>query len=234
MFCWGVEQSSVSVDDLIKKKFSGQAESLLLLMSKSIYNTPRYYATLLDDAMKGMGTDEKALNYVIAKCREPSLMGAVKIAFVDQFSKTLESKVKSETSGDYESLLVTIIERGKAVKSVRAANPVPIDDGSAARAAAEAQARAEAERAAAEAQARAEAERAAAEAQARAEAERAESARLEAVRVAAAEAAARLEAERMAEAARLGRSTLHNGQSLDQGHRLTSQNGLYFLSMQGE
>ena len=125
------------MEDLIKKKFNGQAESLLLLMCKSIYNTPRYYATLLDDAMKGMGMDEKALNYIIAKCREPSLMGAVKIAYVDQYSKTLESKVKSETSGDYETLLVTIIERGKAVKSVRAAKPVPADNGSAARAEAE-------------------------------------------------------------------------------------------------
>jgi hypothetical protein len=213
---------------LIKKKFSGQAESLLLLMSRSIYNKPRYYATLLHDSMKGMGTDEKELNYIIAKCREPSLMGAVKEAFVDQYQKTLESKIKSETSGDYETLLVTIAERGRAVRATHAKPGVAhVDDGAAARAeaerhAAEEHARAEAERAHL---ARMEGERLAAEAHARAEAERL-----------AAEAHARAEAERHAaeQAARVGRATLHNGQTLNQDARLTSQNGQYFLIMQGE
>ena len=66
--------------------------------------------------MKGTGTNERELNHLMARCREPALMGAIKIAYVDQFSKTLESKIKSETSGNYETLLVTIVEHGKAVK----------------------------------------------------------------------------------------------------------------------
>ncbi len=104
------------MEELIKKKFSGQAETLLLLMCSSILNKPRFYARLFEDTMKGLGTKENELNHLIVRCREPALVGAIKIAYVDLYEKTLESRIKGEVSGDYEKLLVAILARGKAVK----------------------------------------------------------------------------------------------------------------------
>lgn len=85
-------------------------------MCESIINRPRFYARLLHETMKGMGTDEKELNLLMVRCREPALMGAIKVAYVDQYQKTLESKIKSETSGNYENCLVKIVDGGRAVK----------------------------------------------------------------------------------------------------------------------
>jgi hypothetical protein len=221
-----IEQGGKSVQELIKKKFSGQAEELLLLMCSSILNKPRFYACLLEDTMKGMGTNEKELSYWVARCREPSLMGAIKEAYVDLYQKTLESRIKGEVSGDYERLLITIVERGKAVKATAGSyNPVaqtlpvlPLKN--------DYQSQLEAEKA----QLREEAEKARLEAdKARAEAEKV---RIEAeVQVRNAAKGRALYEESMA---RLSTSTLFNGAVLHQDQRITSQNGKFFLIMQRE
>ena len=76
--------------------------------------------------MKGLATKEDELNHIMVRCREPSLMGAIKMAYVDLYQKNLESRIKGEVSSDYEKLLVAIVDRGKAVMK-KANAPIPFD-----------------------------------------------------------------------------------------------------------
>ena len=101
------------MEELIKMNFSGQLVRILLIMSTAVINRSLIYAHLIDESMKGMGTDEKKLSFWIARCREPALMGAIKSAYASLYKKSLESKIKGEVSGDYEKLLVAIVDRGK-------------------------------------------------------------------------------------------------------------------------
>lgn len=59
-------------------------------------------------AMKGMGTDEKALIRVLAN-KDPLQVEAIKNAYFRLFSRSLEKDIKSETGGHFETGLVAII-----------------------------------------------------------------------------------------------------------------------------
>jgi annexin A7/11 len=59
--------------------------------------------------MKGAGTGDKTLIRIIVSRSEIDL-GAIKREFQAIYHKTLESAVKSETGGDYEKALVSILE----------------------------------------------------------------------------------------------------------------------------
>ena len=94
-----VEQGGKSVEELIKKKFSGQAEKLMLLLCSSIISKPKFYARLIEDTMKGLGTKEDELNHVIARCREPALMGHIKLAYLIYIKKLLKVELKVKLEG---------------------------------------------------------------------------------------------------------------------------------------
>lgn len=59
-------------------------------------------------AMKGFGTDEKALIRSIAT-RDPFQIAAIRDSFQRQFNRNLEADIKSETSGWFEKGLVSIV-----------------------------------------------------------------------------------------------------------------------------
>jgi len=68
---------------------------------------PRADAEALHKAMKGFGTDEKGLIAVL--CNRPTAQRVeITKAYKSAFGKDLESKIKSETSGYFESLLVAL------------------------------------------------------------------------------------------------------------------------------
>jgi annexin A7/11 len=70
-------------------------------------------ATLIDQAMEGAGTKDERLTYRIVRAYwkggRPYITG-VKQAYETKYKKNLIKRVKSETSGDYEKLLVAILE----------------------------------------------------------------------------------------------------------------------------
>lgn len=72
-------------------------------------NRGAYLAKRFKKAMKGMGTDDLQIQYLMARCREPFLMQQVKVAYLALFNKTLREDIKSELSGDYEKLCLEII-----------------------------------------------------------------------------------------------------------------------------
>jgi annexin A7/11 len=64
-------------------------------------------AILLEDAMAGVGTKDHLLtNRVVRIHWDRNHMAQVKGAFQHKFRSSLTSRIKGETSGDYEKLLV--------------------------------------------------------------------------------------------------------------------------------
>jgi len=70
---------------------------------------PRADAETLHKAMKGMGTDEKTLIGVLCH-RTVAQRVEITNAYKSAFGKDLKSKIKSETTGHFESLLVALCE----------------------------------------------------------------------------------------------------------------------------
>jgi hypothetical protein len=59
--------------------------------------------------MDGVGTNDKRLRRLVVMNRSPRIMPAVKAEFFRKYHKTLASMIKSDTSGDYEKLLIELI-----------------------------------------------------------------------------------------------------------------------------
>ena len=70
-------------------------------------------ARLLEKAMAGAGTKDERLTYRIIRAYwkggQPYVQG-VKAAYQNTYHKSLIKRVKGETSGDYERLLVAVLE----------------------------------------------------------------------------------------------------------------------------
>jgi hypothetical protein len=65
-------------------------------------------ARLIDTACRGFGTNELLLSCAII--RYQSIMKEVMLAHVELFGSTIEDRVKSEVGGDYERLLLAVLE----------------------------------------------------------------------------------------------------------------------------
>jgi hypothetical protein len=65
-------------------------------------------AKKLNKAMKGLGTDEKALNEVFGNRTKAQMLEIAK-EYQNQFNVTLEKDIKGDTGGHYETLLVGLL-----------------------------------------------------------------------------------------------------------------------------
>lgn len=67
-------------------------------------------ALLLEDAMAGAGTKDKLLvNRIVRIHWDPAHMQQVKGAYQHKFRQSLAHRVKGETSGDYERLMIACL-----------------------------------------------------------------------------------------------------------------------------
>ena len=67
-------------------------------------------AMLLEDAMSGAGTkDHLLINRVVRVHWDRNHMQQVKGAYQHKYHKSLVSRIKGETSGDYEKLMVACL-----------------------------------------------------------------------------------------------------------------------------
>lgn len=107
----GYEQTyRKSLRDAIKSEFSGTQETALKYIIDGAVNRPRRDAKLLEDAMKGLGTDEDLLTARIVRIHwDPQHMEAVKREYQSMYGTDLIRRVKGETSGNYERMLVTLL-----------------------------------------------------------------------------------------------------------------------------
>lgn len=87
---------------------AGRAGLFMLGMKLKPYET---IAKLIVKATKGFGTNELLLTCTLIRYQK--IMSQVKTAFEELTGKSLEETVKSETGGDYERILLEIIEAGE-------------------------------------------------------------------------------------------------------------------------
>ncbi|KAI0012109.1 Annexin [Xylariaceae sp. FL0662B] len=99
-----------NLEDVIKKEFSGHMEAALLYQLRNAVDKYMHAATLLEDAMAGMGTkDHLLVSRVVRYHWDRQSMANIKAAYQHRFRKSLASRIKSETSGDYERLMLGCI-----------------------------------------------------------------------------------------------------------------------------
>ncbi|KAM4032624.1 annexin A11 isoform 1-T3 [Anomaloglossus baeobatrachus] len=88
----------------LKSEISGNFEKTILAMMKapSMYDAQEIY-----DAIKGAGTDEECLIEILAS-RTNAEIQEINRVYKTEFKKTLEQSIKSDTSGHFQRLLVSL------------------------------------------------------------------------------------------------------------------------------
>ncbi|KAF2139053.1 uncharacterized protein K452DRAFT_290159 [Aplosporella prunicola CBS 121167] len=95
----------------IDSRMSGHMKEALHLMLARALDRPRSDAEMLEDAMKGFGThDRHLIDRVVRAHWDRRYMGAVKQAYSSLYGKELRRRIEGETRGDYERLLVAMVE----------------------------------------------------------------------------------------------------------------------------
>jgi len=98
----------------LEKELRGNLEKVVL---GRFYGPRGYQAYVLRKAMKGMGTDERALIDVICT-KNKYEMDMVKKAYTALFNRDLIKDIVSETSGDFKRILVSLAGGEREVKPV--------------------------------------------------------------------------------------------------------------------
>ena len=83
-----------------------------------VFKSPAEYdADLLYQAMKGIGSDKDIITEVLC-FRNPERINEIKAKFQEKYGKDLVAEVKSETSGDYQTIVMHLLEgdRGQGEK----------------------------------------------------------------------------------------------------------------------
>jgi annexin A7/11 len=94
----------------LDKEFSGHMGDALLFQLHHGINKYMHQATLLEDAMAGAGTKDYLLvSRVVRSHWDPANMANVKGAYEKRYGKNLARRIKGETSGDYERLMIACI-----------------------------------------------------------------------------------------------------------------------------
>jgi len=107
--CWP-KLSSQNLMEQIEKECKGELKrGLKTLIRFSTQIPPIYYATQLHDAVSGKGTEDRQLIYIITTRSEVDLID-IKEEYLKLFKKPLPKVIQEETSGNYEKLLVAILE----------------------------------------------------------------------------------------------------------------------------
>ncbi|KAH8287611.1 hypothetical protein KR054_010750, partial [Drosophila jambulina] len=88
----------------IKSETSGNFQNVLVNLLRPILD---YYCCELKDAMAGMGTDEMVLIVILCTLNNMEI-NAIKNQYLRLYGAHLESELKSETSGNFKRLLISL------------------------------------------------------------------------------------------------------------------------------
>ncbi|KAJ0106972.1 hypothetical protein J7T55_011067 [Diaporthe amygdali] len=98
------------LETVIKKEFRGHMEEALLFQLRRGMDKYMHQAILLEDAMAGAGTKDYLLvSRVVRSHWDRANMANVKGAYEKRYGKSLARRIKGETSGDYERLMIACI-----------------------------------------------------------------------------------------------------------------------------
>jgi annexin A7/11 len=85
-------------------------EDALSFQLRNAVDKYMHAAALLEDAMAGMGTKDHLLVARVVRFHwDRAALANIKGAFHQRYKKSLAGRIKAETSGDYERLLVACI-----------------------------------------------------------------------------------------------------------------------------
>lgn len=100
-----------SLEKVILKDYSGHMEKAYVHMVRTATDPALRDAILLEECMAGMGTKDEALVTRIVRLHwNRDHKEQVKRAYRHKFKKDLIQRVRGETSGDYERLMVALLE----------------------------------------------------------------------------------------------------------------------------
>ena len=99
-----------SLINVIEDEFGGDLRKLIKTIFYANICPSEYFATRVKESVKGLGTEEKILNRVVITRNEVD-MDVIKEYYKILYSKNLVDDVKSDTSGNYQKLLVALIEK---------------------------------------------------------------------------------------------------------------------------
>ena len=92
------------------QEFSGHMEEALLFQLRHAIDKYMHAAAQLEASMAGMGTkDHLLVSRVVRYHWDRNELANVKGAFQQKYRKSLASRIKGETSGDYSRLMVACV-----------------------------------------------------------------------------------------------------------------------------
>ena len=94
--------------EAIKKEFSGNSKKALHTIVYATLSPSEYFATRVQDAIKGWGTKNKILIRIIITRSEVDLP-AIKKYFRQLYGKDMEQAIKDEIKGDYQKLMLELL-----------------------------------------------------------------------------------------------------------------------------
>ncbi|XP_056133197.1 annexin A6 isoform X1 [Lampris incognitus] len=107
-----VRYTNKDIEQIIKKEMSGDVKNAFYAIVCSVKNQPAYFADRLYKAMKGLGTDDRALIRIMVSRCEIDLFN-IRKEFKDSHDATLHEFIQVETmvgdtSGDYRKTLLAL------------------------------------------------------------------------------------------------------------------------------
>jgi hypothetical protein len=94
--------------ETVDKEFSGDFKNSLKTIVQAMTNPSAYFATKVNEAIKGWMTNNKKLIRIIVS-RDEIDMPQIKQAYKSMYGKDLAEDIKKETSGEYKDLLYELI-----------------------------------------------------------------------------------------------------------------------------
>lgn len=93
-----------------QQEFSGHMQDALLFQLRHAVDKYMHAALLLEEAMAGMGTKDTLLVHRVVRFHwDRNELANVKGAYQQKYRRSVASRIKGETSGDYERLMVACV-----------------------------------------------------------------------------------------------------------------------------
>uniref|UniRef100_A0A673K1C5 Annexin n=1 Tax=Sinocyclocheilus rhinocerous TaxID=307959 RepID=A0A673K1C5_9TELE len=102
-----VRCSNKDIEQIIKKEMSGDVKNAMFAIVRSVKNQPSYFADRLYKAMKGLGTDDRALIRIMVSRSEIDLFN-IRKEFKETHDASLHEFIQGDTSGDYRKTLLIL------------------------------------------------------------------------------------------------------------------------------
>ncbi|KAI0193168.1 hypothetical protein F4808DRAFT_442362 [Astrocystis sublimbata] len=97
-------------ENVIKKEFSGHMKDALLFQLLNAVDKFMHAATLLEDAMAGLGTKDQLLVARVVRYHwDRQALANINGAYQQRYRTSLASRISGETSGDYGRLMVACV-----------------------------------------------------------------------------------------------------------------------------